>query len=213
MYLKRTFTKNMIVHICNKSISNYEIFRGREIAQRFINTLDYYNHNYNTKSFSDYEKTQKYIVDDLFSNQGNIVKIITYAIMPDHYHLLIRILNHIRFSHFVNNCENSFTRYFNLKHKRKGPLWQSRFRFVPVYSNEILLHISRYIHLNPVTSNLVEKAEQWEFSSYRNYIYDEKILHHVTEISIGTPSSYKKFVEDQKDYQRKLRYIKKYQLD
>jgi len=134
--------------------------------------------------------------------------------MPDHYHLLIKILRYNCLSKYISDIENSFTRYFNLKFSRKGPLWQSTFKAVRIKTNYQLLHTSRYIHLNPTTSNLVIKPEDWQFSSYHKFIKNEKVLQNVvTEISIDKPLLYKKFVEDQIDYQRKLRLIKKMILE
>ena len=65
---------------------------------------------------------------------------------------------------------NSYTRYFNEKIKRKGPLWEGRFKKVLVNSDEQLLHLTRYVHLNPVSAGIVEKPEDWPCSSYREYI-------------------------------------------
>jgi len=134
--------------------------------------------------------------------------------MPDHYHLLIKILIDRKFSKYISDVENSFSRYFNIRFKRKGPLWQSRFKAVRIKTNEQLLHVSRYIHLNPTTANLVKKPEDWIYSSYKKIISDPKYLREIlTEISIKESASYKKFVENNIDYQRKLAIIKKLLLD
>lgn len=50
---------------------------------------------------------------------------------------------------------DSYTRYFNIKTKRKGPLWQSKFKSVLVKNDEQLLHLTRYLHLYPISNNLV----------------------------------------------------------
>ncbi|MEK6953157.1 MAG: transposase [Nanoarchaeota archaeon] len=142
------------------------------------------------------------------------VKIISYCIMPDHYHLLIKILLNNYLSKYINDLQNSFSRYFNIRFKRKGPLWQSRFRSIKVKTNEQLLHVSRYIHLNPTTSKLVNKPEDWEFSSYKRFIKDENLLKNsITEISIKNRFIYKKFCENQINYQQKLKVIKKILLE
>jgi putative transposase len=51
-----------------------------------------------------------------------------------------------------------------------GSLFQGRFEAIHVDTEEYLLHLTRYIHLNPVCANIVEKAEDWEFSSYQEYL-------------------------------------------
>jgi len=117
-------------------------------------------------------------------------------------------------SKYISDVENSFSRYFNIKFKRKGPIWQSRFRSVEVKTDEQLLHVSRYIHLNPTTDYLVDKPEDWKFSSYKEYINNDTVLkEQMKEITINNPSLYKKFCEDQIDYQRNLKRIKKLMLE
>ena len=134
--------------------------------------------------------------------------------MPDHYHLLVKILDKKSFIKYINNLEASFTRYFNIKFKRKGPLWQSAFKSVHVKNNEQLLHLSRYIHLNPTTAGLTDSPEKWVFSSYWQYINDDGLLKNIlTEISISDKNIYKIFVENRVDYQKKLSLIKKLVFD
>ena len=64
----------------------------------------------------------------------------------------------------------AYTNAFNKRYGRIGALFQGRCKARYVGKNEYLLHLSRYIHLNPVTAGLVKKAENWEFSSYRDYL-------------------------------------------
>ncbi len=216
MKKRKNFYQGEIYHVFNKSIANYKIFGSFDKREAFIKRLYYYNSSLIKESFSKYiEKNNDYQIDNLLIPQENsYVKFLAYCLMPDHYHLLVKVLKDNIFSKFIGDVENSFSRYLNLKHKRKGPLWQSRFKAVRIKSNEQLLHVSRYIHLNPTTSNLVKKPEDWYFSSYREYISNPKILKSILkEISIQDGESYKKFVENNIDYQRKLKMIKKLILE
>lgn len=212
---REKFIAGEYYHICNKSIANYGIFKDLNNCQRFLETLDYYNNFPRTESFSLCLKRKAYKYNNLLIPKGNsTVKYIAYCIMPDHYHLLLRLLVQNSFSKFINDIENSFSRYFNCKFERKGPLWQSRFRAVRVRSNEQLLHVSRYIHLNPTTASLVEKPEEWAYSSYGDYLKEGKIYKEfISDISIKTQASYKRFTEDQIDYQKRLKLIKRILLD
>lgn len=207
----KKFPAGSIFHVFNKSIANFGIFRNPKNAQRFIETLDFYN-NINVKNkFSIAKTTGEYGYQNLLiPKKEGLIKFISYCIMPDHYHLLVKILVDDVFSKYVSDVENSYSRYLNLKLKRKGPLWQARFQAVRIKTNEQLLHVSRYINLNPTTGGLVEKPEDWPFSSYKDLIIQPKFLEEfLTEISINDPLDYKKFVEARKDYQRKLKMIKK----
>ncbi len=213
--MRTKFFKGDFFHVFNKSIANFGIFKDYGNGLRFINTLDYYNNALILDSLSETLRNKKYTYDNLlFTKENSLIKVISYCVMPDHYHLLVKILVDSCLSKYINNVENSFTRYFNIKFKRKGPLWQSRFKAVGIKSNEQLLHVSRYIHLNPTTSSLVEKPENWRLSSYSDFIDNEKILKDIIkEISIKNPRSYSRFIEDQKDYQRQLKVIKKLALE
>jgi putative transposase len=212
--MKSKFYDKCFYHIFNKSIANFGIFSKSDNALRFIDNLEYYN-NVKTKiSLSVYLRKNSLNTDLLLPKEDSIIKIISYCIMPDHYHLLVKIIHMEKFSKYINNVEASFSRYFNIKNNRKGPLWQSRFKSVYIESNEHLLHVSRYIHLNPTTKYLVDNPEDWNLSSYKNFISNEKYLkEYVREISIDSCIDYKKFVENNKDYQRELKHIRKLMLD
>jgi len=123
------------------------------------------------EKFSVVSKRNTYIYNNLLlPKEESIVKYLTYKIMPNHYHLLVKILKDHQLSKYVNNFENSFSRYFNIKFDRKGPLWESSFKAVKILTSEQLLHVSRYMHLNSVTAGLVKKPEDWKYSSYKDLI-------------------------------------------
>jgi putative transposase len=90
--------------------------------------------------------------------------------MPTHFHAILKQLSSDGISIMMRKILDSYSRYFNIKNKRKGPLWESRFNRIVLKSDDELLHLTRYIHLNPVTAYLVEKPEDWPFSSYNEYI-------------------------------------------
>ena len=144
---------------------------------------------------------------------GNNIKIYAYCIMPDHYHLLLSSKSRAHVSQYINNVENSFTRYLNVKSNRKGPLWQSPYRHSLITDTRVFLHVSRYIHLNPTTSYLTERPDEWRFSSYSDLISDPTYLRSMPQYAMRTTTAYKNFVESNIDHQRELRKIKKALLD
>ena len=136
--------------------------------------------------------------------------------MPTHIHLVLRQLKDNGISKFMSNILNSYSRYFNLKHNRKGPLWEGRFKKIMVENDDQLLHLTRYIHLNPVTAYLVNRPEDWFASSYHEYIMSvvqENRLCNCTYTLDTNPTSYKRFVEDNISYQRELAKIKHLAMD
>ncbi|NCO89039.1 hypothetical protein GW881_03920 [Candidatus Roizmanbacteria bacterium] len=205
------FYQGSIYHVFNKSISGFKILTDWKNCDRFLLTIDYYNNQLNQLSLSKYliaNKPGKYNIDNiLIDKEENKTKILAYCLMPDHYHLLLKVKQDKLISKYIGDIENSYTRFFNNRFKRKGPLWQSVFKAVRMKTNWQLLHVSRYIHLNPTTQNLVQKPEEWHYSSYKKFIENDKNIPH--EISISKKTTYRQFVENQVEYQKKLKRIRK----
>lgn len=110
---------------------------------------------------------------------SNSVVIVAYCLMPTHYHLIMgvkqtsEVLETSEVSEVSTRMMQlavSYTKAINERYQRVGALFQGQFQAVRVDRNEYLLHLSRYIHLNPVTAGLAKRPEDWEFSSYREYI-------------------------------------------
>jgi putative transposase len=100
---------------------------------------------------------------------ADAIEIVTYCLMPNHYHLLVHLLTD-DLSGMMQPFSLSYTKAINKRYARVGSLFQGRFKAVHVDRNEYLLHLSRYIHLNPVAATLVQRPEDWAFSSYLEFI-------------------------------------------
>lgn len=198
-------------HVFNRSIGGEMIFQSDSLKSRFCDTLSYYNGKTVRRSFSAYLRDSErtpLLPLVRFSNQC-LVKVLAYCIMPNHYHILINAEGRQVLSEYISIVENSFTRFYNLVTHRRGPLWQSRYKHVLITTNPQLLHVSRYIHLNPTSSSLVKRPEDWKYSSYRAYIKPATVLKESwNDITIRSAGAYRRFVDDRKDYQRKLKRIK-----
>ena len=70
---------------------------------------------------------------------------------------------------YTKAINKRFVGVASLKENRSGVLFQDRFQSIHVTENDYLIHLSRYIHLNPMKANLVQQPEEWEFSSYSEY--------------------------------------------
>ncbi len=203
---KETLVTGEVYHIFNKSIAGFKIFNNQLDFSRFVEVIRYYQKEKPSICFSNFIKAKQD-----FSSGETVVEIIAYCVMPTHFHLVLRQLKDNGITVFIGNVLNSYARYFNIKYKRKGPLWQGRFKNVLVENEDQLLHLTRYIHLNPVTGYLVNKPEEWMVSSYREYLSEcnsENSLCNYSNILQIDSSSYKKFVEDHISYQRELARIK-----
>lgn len=140
--------------------------------------------------------------------------------MPNHFHLLIKQLDDGGIHDVVSKLSLSYANYFNLKNELKGPVFEDRFKAVTIISNEQLLHVSRYIHLNPFTGSVVNSKEellQYPYSSLQEYLNLNTPLKICAKSLIfdqfKSLESYKSFVLDQADYQRRLHQIKRLLLE
>ncbi|MBN2482765.1 MAG: transposase [Candidatus Omnitrophica bacterium] len=206
-------TTGQIYHVYSRTIAKFEIFHNECDYLRMRRMIGYYRYQHRAISFSKFNRAANDTErnKEILDAHKKIVKIIAYCFMPTHIHLILKQVADNGISNFMNNILNSYTRYFNTKHNRKGPLWESRFKKVLVENDEQLLHLTRYIHLNPTTACLVENLCEWEPSSYREYIAFDKDTEKICEYSDlfqMCPKIYRDFVADRISYQRELAKIK-----
>jgi len=132
--------------------------------------------------------------------------VVAYCLMPNHYHYLIQIKTS-GFAALMQRLLLSYCKAINKRFGRTGALFQGRFQAIEVDRDEYLIHLSRYIHVNPVRANLVARAEDWAFSSYREYIgLRNGTLPDPTAVlsHFATREDYRRFVEAEGDQDIKL---------
>jgi putative transposase len=99
------------------------------------------------------------------------VKIVGFALMPNHVHFIIWAKDGKALSKFMHRIQTRYGGYYNSRYRgRVGHVFQGRFKSIIVAEDAYLLQLSRYIHLNPVEAHLVAKPEQYPWSSYRHYL-------------------------------------------
>lgn len=209
-----------IYHIFSRSIANYRIFNNDYEFNRMLQLIKYYQRENDLKfsNFIESRLVQKEgfnnVLEIISSNKDKLVEIIAYCLMPTHIHLIVKQVQNNGISNYMRKILNSYSCYFNTKYERKGPLWESKFKNVLVDSDEQLLHLTRYVHLNPVTASMINNPDDWPFSSYKEYLMeDDNIICRSKDILEIKPSTYRKFVNDQISYQRELSKIKKLLVD
>ncbi|PIU36320.1 hypothetical protein COT03_00200 [Candidatus Shapirobacteria bacterium CG07_land_8_20_14_0_80_39_18] len=207
-----------IYHVFNRGISSQPTFFDNRDYQRFLNAFIFYQNREPPMKLSlfltsSYENREKFIQESL-AKSDFLVDNISYCLMPTHFHFLLKQLEDGGISRFISNLTNSYTRFLNTKQKRVGPFFQGRFKAVRIETNEQLLHVSRYIHLNPFASFLVKNIEDlnsYIYSSFPEYLGKVKRELCQKDMVLGqykTKELYYKFVLDQAGYQRELELIK-----
>ena len=123
-----------------------------------------------------------------------------YTLMDNHYHLMIETPEKT-LSKGMQQLNGPYARKFNKKHKRRGHLFQGRFHSVLVEKEQHLAELTRYLVLNPVRAGMVERPEDWKWSSYRAMVGLEAapaFLHTdwvLSRFAVDRASAIEKYVE------------------
>lgn len=125
---------------------------------------------------ADYELYLNYL-QEAMEYYPNKYYIIAYVLMTNHVHVVIETTDK-DVSDFIKRVHSRYAWNFNKKYKYIGHLFQDRYRAELIEDDGYMLEVSRYIHLNPVRANMVEKPEKYKWSSYSMYIgeKEEKLI-------------------------------------
>ena len=100
----------------------------------------------------------------------NEVKLLAYCLMPNHFHLLLQQSSIDGITKFMRRITNAYVSYFNTRNERTGALFQGKFKASLIEQDSYLLHLSRYIHSNPLEVRPLTRLEDYPYSSYREYL-------------------------------------------
>lgn len=204
-------------HVFNRGIDRRPTFTNYSELERAQTTISYYRFNKPPIKLAQFLRLSRIlreeILSELVSRNEKLIEIMAFCFMSNHFHFLLKQLTSNGISKFLSQFQNSYTRYFNIKHERIGPLFLDQFKAVRMETEEQLLHVSRYIHLNPLTSFVVKDFEalvkyKWSsFPEYLNQVSDCTEINTVLSF-FKNKSDYREFVSDQANYQRQLHIIR-----
>lgn len=98
------------------------------------------------------------------------IELVAYCLMPNHYHLLLKVDTLLDGSRYIQRVFNACTQGVNKQVGRVGTLFQGNVKKRFIENDDYLRETIKYIHLNPLKSDLVQRAEEWKFSDYREWI-------------------------------------------
>ncbi|MEI7918033.1 MAG: transposase [Candidatus Saccharibacteria bacterium] len=185
--------------------SYYHVYaRGINRQKLFIESADY---KYFLKLFERYLSEEPAIskTNEIYPNFLGQIEVLAYCLMTNHFHLLIYQIDTPYLEKLMRCVMTSYSRYFNLKYKRTGSVFESRYKAVRIDQESYLQHISRYIYLNP---RLWEKYKYSSLSFYvhgkePNWLTSARILELFT-----SRQSYLDFVSDYEEMRDTLHEIK-----
>jgi REP element-mobilizing transposase RayT len=126
-------------HVYARGISKDEIFNDLADKDYFLYLL--------SRHLSKKAVTSK--KGHVYPHFRNRVELLSYCLMDNHFHLLFYQIEKGSLSELMKSVMVSYIAYFNRKYRRTGPLFESRFKASLISRDEYLMHVSRYIHLNP----------------------------------------------------------------
>lgn len=124
------------------------------------------------------------------------ITLLAYCIMDNHAHLLIYTDEVYEMSKYMKVVNSIFARNYNKAFDRVGYVFRDRFNSQYINSKEYLLKCLRYIHMNPVKANMVEKPQEYKYSTYNDYLLKKGIVDDkVIDMIFGDKKDYlKKFM-------------------
>lgn len=193
--LEKIYIADSFYHIYCRGHNKAEVFRDKDDYAVFLNLFKRYlsNEPARDKQNREYPWLQKDI------------DLLAFCLMPNHFHALIYQRTPDAMTKLFKSVITTYGMYFNKKYKCLGPVFQSRFKASIIDRDNYLIHISRYIHLNP------KNYQTWAFSSLPFYLGKQKAEWLKSDKIIElfeNKDDYKKFLTDYKDYKEMLDEIK-----
>jgi len=224
---KLHFANGEIYHIVMRAVDKTNLFRDERDYLRMIHDLFEFNDANPAPSIFrvNYHRKTNVTKSDLVTlnkrKRKLLVEILAFCLMPNHIHLLVKQLRENGVSKFSQKF-GGYALYYNKKYKRKGHLFQDRFRAIHIKTNDQLQTVFVYIHTNPVaiifprwkekgikdfkkTRNFIEN---YRWSSYSDYL-EKKNFPSITSRDflkkvMGEPGECREFVNGWLRYKREL---------
>jgi len=197
---KINFVESEYYHVFNRGVDKRAIFETQDDLQYFFQRLVDMNMVVTDLKFNSkrYRKSGEVVVDKKYKN---LVSIISYCLLPNHFHLVLKQESEDGISKFMQKLGTSYTMYFNQKYKRSGSLFQGKFKANMIDGEFGLPVLSVYVNLNYMHHRINPKASLVKSSIFEyldeelacSICNQEEIGRVVSEI--GSVAEYKKFAK------------------
>lgn len=188
----KQFEVGGIYHVLNRGVDKRDIFMNNQDYSRFILGLYHFNDENPTDIWTDLLSPQKEAQKKRNpttirafdkKDRKQIIELLAFALMPNHYHLIIKEIKKGGVIDFMRKL-GGYSTYFNKQHNRMGVLFQGRYKSVPVKDDRQLMTVFNYVHTNPVAlkepqwknfkvknhKTALQWLEDYKWSSYNDYI-------------------------------------------
>lgn len=180
----KQYTPDSYYHVYNRGVGKQPIFIDDRDREYFLKLVRRYLSPANEDRRSDGNSYPTFETD-----------LLCYCLMGNHFHMVFYIAaDTSAVSEFMRSLTTAYTMYFNLRHDRAGHLFQGVYKAAPITSESYLMHISRYIHLNPARY----KYYAWSSVSYYLGVPAPDWLHPARLLSLVP--DYEAFLKDYESY-------------
>ncbi|MBP7859527.1 transposase [Patescibacteria group bacterium] len=164
----KIYEENSYYHVYNRGVDKRLIFLDKSDYIAFLGLLKRYLYPF--LEIKDPYTGEVRMVNNKDSLDKEVY-LLCFCLMPNHFHFLLKQITKNGMQKFMKNLTTSYVLYFNEKYERKGRLFQGVYKATNIFNEEYFLHLSRYIHLNPLPLlNRVKKLEDYDWSSFLDYI-------------------------------------------
>lgn len=144
------FAAGEIYHVYNRGVEKRDTFEVREDYERFLYVLLACNDHRPLFNSQFHYRGSTSIVRVAEKKRVPFVDLLCFCLMPNHFHLLLRQRENDSVPAYMQKVGTAYTMYFNTKYERSGALFQGRYKAIHVPRDTYFLHLTRYIHLNPL---------------------------------------------------------------
>ena len=194
-----TFTNGEYYHVFNRGVDKRIIYNTKEQQYFFFNRLKLLNTIDSRKYIAN--KRSRYKDKIITGNGEELISIVAYCLLPNHFHLLLKQKVDNGISQFMQRLGTSYTKFFNQQEDRSGSLFQGKFKATHLSDNFSLPILSAYVNLNykhhqiDSTKNLV-KSSLFEYfdENFGDGICNQTEIHDIIN-EIGSINDYKQFIK------------------
>ncbi len=162
--LIKVYVENGIYHVYNRGVEKRVIYLDDQDHCVFLNCL---KEALNLPNLQGPTLLQGGTLRRMPKNFCEDIELLAYCLMPNHFHLLIKQHSKNGMKDLLQSIMTRYVIYFNRKYRRTGGLFESHYKAILIMEESYLLHLSRYIHRNPLNefTNLIQA-----YSSYSEYL-------------------------------------------
>lgn len=162
-------------HVYNRGVNKQEIFQDEQDYRIFLHLLKILLSPLPEKQGHPLTEVTGFVPvrqRPLFKTLYGEVELFAYCLMPNHFHLLLKQSTLNGMPKLMSRLATTYSMHFNKKYSRVGYLFQGRYKAAYIDEDSYLLHLSRYIHLNPLelTGTDLVKTTEYPYSSYAYYL-------------------------------------------